>query len=275
MIRSNRSDECLARSRAPLRALGVLLLLHALAGCGMGDVMSEKRLLSDGSSPLLPERAIVVRGPATTSTEVNLTDGDRYASPAHEDEYLAFAEELRELFSAARDVTEDKEGTFFHVLDRASPDHDRRMQARIGGNVRKRKAEKAARAKRKTEREAAEQAEEAERVAEAEKPSMTSSRPYLVRALHGWIADNDMTPYLLAARGDGVDGIPDTFFGDGGTVVLDISAGATDNLVIGDRAISFGATFDGTSRDVRVPMSQVRAIYAHESGKGMTFGAEQ
>ncbi|MGD8710876.1 MAG: ClpXP protease specificity-enhancing factor, partial [Ectothiorhodospiraceae bacterium] len=26
---------------------------------------------------------------------------------------------------------------------------------------------------------------------------MTSSRPYLIRALYEWIVDNDLTPYLL------------------------------------------------------------------------------
>lgn len=28
-------------------------------------------------------------------------------------------------------------------------------------------------------------------------PAMTSNRPYLLRALYEWIADNGMTPYLL------------------------------------------------------------------------------
>ena len=28
-------------------------------------------------------------------------------------------------------------------------------------------------------------------------PRMTSQRPYLLRAIHAWIADNDMTPHLL------------------------------------------------------------------------------
>ena len=32
-----------------------------------------------------------------------------------------------------------------------------------------------------------------------ENPRMTSHRPYLLRALSEWIADNDMTPHLLVA----------------------------------------------------------------------------
>ena len=35
---------------------------------------------------------------------------------------------------------------------------------------------------------------------------MTTSRPYLVRAIHEWILDNEMTPHLLVdMEGDGVD----------------------------------------------------------------------
>ena len=35
---------------------------------------------------------------------------------------------------------------------------------------------------------------------------MNSSRPYLVRAIHEWILDNDMTPHLLVdIEGEGVD----------------------------------------------------------------------
>ena len=30
---------------------------------------------------------------------------------------------------------------------------------------------------------------------------MTSNRPYLVRALYQWIADNGLTPYLLVDAG--------------------------------------------------------------------------
>ena len=32
-------------------------------------------------------------------------------------------------------------------------------------------------------------------------PSMTSHRPYLLRALYEWISDNDMTPHLLVDAG--------------------------------------------------------------------------
>jgi stringent starvation protein B len=35
---------------------------------------------------------------------------------------------------------------------------------------------------------------------------MTSSRPYLVRAIHEWILDNEMTPHLLVdIEGEGVE----------------------------------------------------------------------
>ena len=31
--------------------------------------------------------------------------------------------------------------------------------------------------------------------------SMTSNRPYLIRAMYDWIADNGLTPYLLVGVG--------------------------------------------------------------------------
>ena len=35
---------------------------------------------------------------------------------------------------------------------------------------------------------------------------MTSSRPYLVRAIHEWILDNELTPHLLVdIEGEGVE----------------------------------------------------------------------
>ncbi len=51
---------------------------------------------------------------------------------------------------------------------------------------------------------------------------MTSSRPYLIRAIHEWILDNFMTPYLLVdIEGEGVD-VPRQH-GQNGKIVLNVS----------------------------------------------------
>lgn len=99
---------------------------------------------------------------------------------------------------------------------------------------------------------------------------MNSSRPYLVRAIHEWILDNDMTPHLLVdIEGDGVD-IP-AQQGQNGKIVLNISPAAVEGLRLGNDAIAFRARFGGIATDVYVPVDAVLAIYAKENGRGMVF----
>ena len=100
--------------------------------------------------------------------------------------------------------------------------------------------------------------------------SMTSSRPYLVRAIHEWILDNEMTPHLLVdIEGAGVE-VP-AQQGQNGKIVLNISPQAVEGLMLGNDAIGFRARFGGISTDVYVPVASVLAIYAKENGRGMVF----
>lgn len=102
---------------------------------------------------------------------------------------------------------------------------------------------------------------------------MTSNRPYLLRALHEWISDNDLTPYLLVdATADGVR-VPPRAAKDG-RVVLNIAARAVTQLQIGNEQVRFLARFGGVSHPVEVPISAVLAIYAQENGQGMMFSAD-
>jgi stringent starvation protein B len=97
---------------------------------------------------------------------------------------------------------------------------------------------------------------------------MTSNRPYLLRALYEWIADNDMSPHLLVdAVREGVQ-VPASAVKDG-RVVLNIAARAVAQLDMGNREIRFLARFGGVSQSVVVPVSAVLAIYAQETGQGM------
>ena len=99
---------------------------------------------------------------------------------------------------------------------------------------------------------------------------MTTSRPYLIRAIHEWILDNDMTPHLLVdMEGDGVD-VP-AQQGQNGKIVLNISPNAVEGLVLGNDAIGFSARFGGIGTEVYVPVESVLAIYAKENGRGMVF----
>ena len=100
--------------------------------------------------------------------------------------------------------------------------------------------------------------------------SMTTSRPYLVRAINEWILDNEMTPHLLVdIEVDGVD-VP-AQQGQNGKIVLNISPGAVEALNLGNDAVSFRARFGGISTEVYVPVDSVLAIYAKENGRGMVF----
>jgi stringent starvation protein B len=102
---------------------------------------------------------------------------------------------------------------------------------------------------------------------------MTPSRPYLVRAIHEWILDNEMTPHLLVdMETDGVE-VP-AQQGQNGKIVLNISPQAVEGLMLGNDAIGFRARFGGISTDVHVPVGAVLAIYAKENGRGMVFNED-
>lgn len=102
---------------------------------------------------------------------------------------------------------------------------------------------------------------------------MTSSRPYLLRALLDWISDNGLTAHLLvdATRPEVV--VPTQFVQDG-KITLNIGPAAVQGLEMGNEAITFSARFVGRPMQVHVPVGAVLAIFARENGQGMMFGNE-
>ncbi|MEI2783489.1 MAG: ClpXP protease specificity-enhancing factor [Candidatus Competibacter sp.] len=103
---------------------------------------------------------------------------------------------------------------------------------------------------------------------------MTSTRPYLIRALYEWIEDNSLTPHILVnAESPGVE-VPKQHVQEG-RIVLNINAAAVRDLRLGNDWIEFNARFGGVARTVRIPVASVLAIYARENGQGMAFGEEQ
>ena len=102
---------------------------------------------------------------------------------------------------------------------------------------------------------------------------MNSSRPYLLRAIHQWIVDNDCTPYLLVnANAPGVE-VPRDYI-ENEKIILNISPAAAHDLHLGDEAVVFNARFAGRPMEVVAPVSAVLAIYARENGQGMLFTEE-
>ncbi|TVP88147.1 MAG: ClpXP protease specificity-enhancing factor [Thioalkalivibrio sp.] len=102
---------------------------------------------------------------------------------------------------------------------------------------------------------------------------MTSSRPYLLRALLDWISDNGQTAHLLVDATQPGMVIPTQFIQDG-KITLNIGPAAVQGLDMGNEWISFSARFAGQPMQVSVPVGAVLAIYARENGQGMMFGSE-
>ena len=99
---------------------------------------------------------------------------------------------------------------------------------------------------------------------------MSSTVPYLVRAIFDWIVDNECTPHLVVdAEIDNTD-VPLDYVKDG-QIVLNIGPMAVVDLTLGDDGIFFRGRFGGNSRDVHVPMNAVLGIIARENGEGMWF----
>jgi len=98
---------------------------------------------------------------------------------------------------------------------------------------------------------------------------MLSTKPYLIRAIHEWCADQGFTPYL-AVKVDATTRVPREFVKDG-EIVLNVGAEATHQLSMGNEEISFQARFGGKAFPVVVPIERVAAIYASENGEGMAF----
>lgn len=99
---------------------------------------------------------------------------------------------------------------------------------------------------------------------------MTSHRPYLLRALYEWIADNGMTPHILVdARQPGVR-VPAHAVKDG-RIVLNIADRAVGRLEMDNDSVRFSARFGGVSQSVLVPIGAILAIYARETGQGMAL----
>ncbi|MCF6288324.1 MAG: ClpXP protease specificity-enhancing factor [Proteobacteria bacterium] len=99
---------------------------------------------------------------------------------------------------------------------------------------------------------------------------MNSSKPYILRALHEWISDNDCTPLVLVSSKHTDVQIPAGIDEDG-KVVLNVSYGATKNLELTEQGIFFDARFSGVSQNLYLPIASILAIYAKENGQGMMF----
>jgi len=101
----------------------------------------------------------------------------------------------------------------------------------------------------------------------------SSTKPYLIRAIYEWCVDQSYTPYV-AVQVDDQTKVPVEFIKDG-QIVLNVSYTATRHLKIGNEFINFSARFNGTSRELEIPIPAVIGIFAKENGQGMFFQASE
>ena len=97
----------------------------------------------------------------------------------------------------------------------------------------------------------------------------TPQQPYFLRALYEWCVDNGYTPYVTV-RVDSGTRVPPAYVKDG-QIVLNIGPAAVRNLNMDNEWVTFSARFGGVSQTIEVPVGNVLAIYARETGVGMSF----
>ena len=98
------------------------------------------------------------------------------------------------------------------------------------------------------------------------------TKPYLLRALFEWCVDNGYTPHL-AVKVDSRTQVPAEYV-KSGEITLNISPNAVHKLQMGNELIEFSARFGGVARQISLPIANVYALYARETGHGMTFDVD-
>lgn len=103
--------------------------------------------------------------------------------------------------------------------------------------------------------------------------TMTSNKPYLLRAFYEWIVDNELTPYILVDASVPGTQVPHEYVKDG-QIVLNISPSACGKMEMNNVDVCFEARFGGAARRLVVPCGAILAIYAKENGAGTVFTVE-
>ena len=99
-----------------------------------------------------------------------------------------------------------------------------------------------------------------------------STKPYLIRAIHEWCSDSNLTPYI-SVQVDANTRVPAEHVKNG-EIVLNVSHDATHRLTIGNELIQFTARFNGVSRECSIPIEAVTGVFAKENGQGLFFPRE-
>lgn len=103
--------------------------------------------------------------------------------------------------------------------------------------------------------------------------SMSSNKPYIVKAFYEWISDNDLTPYIMVDVNVYGVLVPQSYVADG-QIVLNIASSAVGTFALGKNSIEFSARFGGKLEQITVPYGAIAAIYAKENGAGTSLPIE-
>ena len=101
----------------------------------------------------------------------------------------------------------------------------------------------------------------------------TSTKPYLLRAIYEWCVDNGYTPQISVVV-DAQTRVPMEHVRDG-AIILNIGPLAANRLKMGNDTIECSARFSGVAQQLLIPIAAVTAIYARETGHGMSFERER
>jgi len=103
--------------------------------------------------------------------------------------------------------------------------------------------------------------------------SLSSQKPYFIRAVFDWLMDNNLTPHLSVDASYPDTQIPDEYVNDG-KIVMNIAADAVRNFHVDNDWISFSARFGGKPMEIFIPIAAVMGIYAQENNEGLFFTAD-
>ena len=98
---------------------------------------------------------------------------------------------------------------------------------------------------------------------------MSSKKYHLVKAIYDWCLEDGFTPYVAVNTYNNVT-LPHSLTNND-ALVLDISGDAAKNLLLTKQCLSFTTKFDDDVCDVFVPISKIVAVFAKETGDGLTL----
>ncbi|MGN1209357.1 MAG: ClpXP protease specificity-enhancing factor SspB [Duodenibacillus sp.] len=88
-------------------------------------------------------------------------------------------------------------------------------------------------------------------------------KSHIVQGILDWMDEEGYTPYMLVVVDDDTI-VPREYVAEDNTIVLCVSSEATNAFSIERDRLTFQARFDGTVRNLDIPMGRIAALYPKE-----------